>query len=303
MLGKAGILKLLDEGKIFGSFPEQVGAGFLNLTMSAEGYLVPFDFRLGATERVRDFINIFRPRPVKLDEPLILQQSYLVRLNETLVLPAAIQAQALLKYEYDLANLKVDVLSDRNGRNSIKAGYSGQLWAIVRPKLFGMKLPPGETIGKMVFYESRVALNKVEFNQVQAQKPILTDASGTPLFSNKLTANLHLDQSEARVAYFGADPTITLEGSNLSKAEIEKQARYKAIDRSGVINLGPNETTWLAINQKKQPTADYLALRNGNRPIEDSEMIIPIHTGLDQYRLIRDNEEVDRVKLYRITNT
>ncbi len=155
------IEKLVRQGCILASSgiaPEQIQPSSLDLTLSVEAYSMTGSLLPLGGERVRDLIERFARYPISLREPAVLVRDnvYLVRLRESMALPAGVAAYANNKSSTGRIDLQTRVICDKNPRyDKIPEGYSGELWLEVIPKSFDVKVRTGDALNQAIIFDDR----------------------------------------------------------------------------------------------------------------------------------------------------
>lgn len=168
------IEEMIINGIIKNANLDNIQPSTLDLSISDEiyklkGIVLP---RLG--ENVRNIIQRASLEKTTLNTPLECQQVYLVRLNETLDLPDHIYAYNNNKSSSGRINLQARLVLDGVPNfDHIPAGYKGELWLIVSPQSFGVKLYPGNAINQLAFINSETQLNSHEYEILNKETPLL----------------------------------------------------------------------------------------------------------------------------------
>ncbi len=178
------IRSLIDARHIFGASPTHLQPSSLDLSLSQEIYRMRGSYLPRTGERVRTLIKEGSLYETSFNEPLELNSIYLVRLNETLVLPPSIYAFTNNKSSTGRVNLQTRLLLDGvSAFDSIPAGYTGELWLEIIPKSFPVKLCPGERLNQIRFFASDTRLSTEEHLQFHAEEGFLFDAQQKKVFS------------------------------------------------------------------------------------------------------------------------
>ena len=140
----------------------QIQPASLDLTISAEAYKLPGSMLPLRGERIRDLLETFQARPLDLSEATVLDRGlvYLIRLNESLDLPAAVGCYTNSKSSTGRIDLQTRTLSDGNPRyEKHPRGYRGEMWLEVIPKSFDVRLQQGVSLNQAIFYGERRILD------------------------------------------------------------------------------------------------------------------------------------------------
>ena len=176
---------LLDGGHIRCADPEaQLQPASLDLTVGEEGYAVPGSMLPLAGDDVRGLIQRYARRAVDLSEPQTLErgQVYVIRLRESVDLPADVAAYCNNKSSIGRIDLQTRVLTDRNPRyDRIRPGHRGDLWIEIIPKSFDIRLRAGDSLNQAIFYDQRAVFGGGELSALQQDRPLLYRPDGEPL--------------------------------------------------------------------------------------------------------------------------
>ena len=178
------IRDMIHGGFVQNASEENLQPSSLDLGISDEGeiYRVSSTFtpRTGepvieAAKRLADI----EPYDIKL--PLELDVTYLVRLNETLVLPSSVYAYANPKSTSGRNDVHVRMLADGMQRfdSAGMRGYKGSLWALVTPHSFRVKIHPRDTLLQMRFFNGDTRFSREEEIEIAYQQhQLLFDEGG-----------------------------------------------------------------------------------------------------------------------------
>ncbi len=154
-----------------GALPSQTIRSFIQsgiITNGNEDHIQPASLDLTLTETVYRIEYIFQPRPNEPIESILKEMGatphdlanpfergvmYLAKLSESLKLPEDISARCNPKSSTGRNDLQVRVLADGVPRfDTVPAGFTGDLWIVIMPKSFPVKLPTGESLSQMRFF-------------------------------------------------------------------------------------------------------------------------------------------------------
>lgn len=190
------IRALLDHQFIFGAYPEHVQPSSLDTSLSDEIYRMRGSYLPRTGERIRSIIREGSLYRGSLSAPLELNGIYLVRLNETFVLPPKIFAYANNKSSTGRINLQTRLLVDGVSEfDTVPAGYTGELWLEIIPKSFAVKLDVGERLNQVRFFASDTRLNIDEHAKRQAGEGFLFDQHGNKFFAPNTSRSLGITMS------------------------------------------------------------------------------------------------------------
>lgn len=179
------IQELIKQNQIFGSYPEHIQPSSLDTSLSGEIYRMRGSYLPRTQERIRSLIREGSLYQTSLNVPLEINAVYLIRLNETLVLPANIYAYANNKSSTGRINLQTRLLADGVGAfDAVPQGYTGELWIEVIPKSFPVKLEVGERLNQIRFFASDTRLTGEEHAKHHAAEGFLFDKEKNKVFSH-----------------------------------------------------------------------------------------------------------------------
>lgn len=114
-----------------------------------------------------------------ITKPLEYNGIYLIKLAESLRLPATIHAAASNKSSSGRINLRARLLADGVPRfDDIPAGYAGDLWLEVSPKSFPVRIHLGDRINQMRFYQGEARLSSAEHRELFEKYHLLRGLDG-----------------------------------------------------------------------------------------------------------------------------
>lgn len=156
----------------------------LDLTVSNKIYRLPYIFLPKSTQRVGDVLHEIGAEEINFDYPLEKNIPYIVKLREEMSLPEDVYAYSNPKSSVGRIDLRVTMLADYVSRfdSAGEKGYKGELWAIVEPKSFRIKIQPGNTLLQLrLFYgDSRFGEGELE-TFFKEWNPLYLDENPIPL--------------------------------------------------------------------------------------------------------------------------
>ena len=149
------IRDLIRKGHIKNGDEKNIQPASLDLALGSKIYRLPYVFLPKSNQRVEDVLREIGAEEMNFHYPLEKNTPYIVKLREELNLPENIYAYSNPKSSVGRIDLRVTMLADYVARfdsAGIK-GYKGELWAIVEPKSFRVKLESGDTLLQLrLFY-------------------------------------------------------------------------------------------------------------------------------------------------------
>lgn len=198
------IRTMIDNGWIENANQENIQPSTLDLTISDEIYKMKGVFLPKKNESINNIIKEGALFPADLDKPLECHGVYLIRLQEKLNLPSYVYACSNNKSSSGRINLQARLVANGVPQfDKIPRGYKGDLWIIVSPQSFSVKLRKGNKINQVRFFNSDTLLTVNEYSALYDQYPLIYDKDGNPIAKDDvdfdgdggvtLTINLNLD--------------------------------------------------------------------------------------------------------------
>lgn len=176
------IQKAIEEKFIRGASLKNISPASLDLSLSEEVFRVDGIVQPRLGERIENLLACLNARPHDLSSPLELGVVYLAKLNESLALPENVYGFCNPKSSTGRDDVHVRVMTDGIPRYDFiyPPGFHGDLWIVINPKSFPVKLSPGEKLSQVRFFNKDTRFNEPELaKRVDADK--LVWHSGTPL--------------------------------------------------------------------------------------------------------------------------
>ncbi|OGG42104.1 hypothetical protein A3A21_03660 [Candidatus Jorgensenbacteria bacterium RIFCSPLOWO2_01_FULL_45_25b] len=185
------IRTLIRDGGIVNGNENNVQPASLDLTVGGKIYRLPHIFLPKPEERVEDVAKEIGAEAYTFEYPLEINTLYLVKLKEQLNLPDSVYGYSNPKSSVGRIDLKVSMLADYVARFDAAGhyGYKGELWAIVEPKSFRVKIQPGDTLLQLrLFYsDTRIKNQNVLENFYRKHNPLYFDE--TPIDYKEMKIN------------------------------------------------------------------------------------------------------------------
>ncbi len=174
------IEELIDSGFIKGAQLSNARPSSLDLTISSEIYRVEGIFQPKGGETVREVLGQIKKQKYSLDKPLLCEQMYMIRLNETMDLPESVYAICNPKSTSGRIDAHVRLIADGVSRyDSITAGWSGELWISIVPKIFPVKLYEGVSLNQLRFFNMDTRLSDFELEIAMKRYQLLWKPDGS----------------------------------------------------------------------------------------------------------------------------
>lgn len=197
------IEKLIKTEAILGAKKENLQPSSLDLSISDEIYKMKGIFLPKKDEKISDIIKEGALFKTDLDKPLECEGVYIIRLNESLNLSSQIFALANNKSSTGRVNLQVRILTDGVSKfDKIPRGYKGNLWVLVSPKSFAVKLKSGDCLNQIRFFDIDARLSEKEHKALYKKYNLFYNKEAKPVSCGEvefdsgggLTMTVDLDQ-------------------------------------------------------------------------------------------------------------
>ena len=242
--------ELIRAGFILGTKPENVRPASIDLSLSSEVYKVEGVFQPRPTETIRDIMKLIKKEKHDINEPLERGAIYLARLNETLTLPESVYGYCNPKSTSGRIDLHVRILADGVSRYdaAAPAGYKGELWIVMQPKSFPVKVSEGATLSQLRLFDNDTRFNELELEIAMKEYKLLwrqkekkpLDYSEIKIRDNDGSLILTLDLSGKILGYKCICPDEVLD---IKKVGHYDPARFfmPISDRGGYVTLKKGE--------------------------------------------------------------
>jgi dCTP deaminase len=261
----SGLQRLIASGGITapgGIRAEQVQPASIDLRLSDEAYRMPGSIlplagtRGGAGERVRALVDNLALERIDLSHDACLgrDQVYFVRLQETLRLPAGMEAYANGKSSTGRVDLATRVLADGSPRyDRVPAGYHGDLWIELIPRSFNIIAKAGVSLNQAIFFTDRRVLSQAELTARHEAAALLLEPDGERsapdcLFDGRLV--MTADLSRGVVGYVAKRTHHPLDLSKLAQHRPEDFFAPLAHPDSGFLCLEQDHFYILATRER-----------------------------------------------------
>ncbi len=176
---------------IIGGNPPQVSPASLDLTLSSEAYQINGLLLPQKEETVRELLPRMGAKKVSLGEPLLCQQLYLVKLNESLQLPNDIYGYCNPKSSTGRLDTHVRVLADGVPRfdSVTPAGFTGELWLAIHPKSFSLQVHVGTPLTQLRLFNGDIRFNDERLRNEIEQGLVFDRHTGRCLEYEELVTN------------------------------------------------------------------------------------------------------------------
>lgn len=158
------IKELIKKGFIKNAKEKNINPASLDLTITKEIYRTEEVFQPRSGEEIRKLLKKIRTSVHDLTFPLEKDVIYLARLKEMFNLPKNIYGYCNPKSSTGRIDVHVRLLADGVARYDAltPAGYKGEVWLVIIPKSFPIKIKSGETLTQVRFFNGDTRFNELE---------------------------------------------------------------------------------------------------------------------------------------------
>ena len=184
------IRSLITSGHIQGAEPDNVRSASLDLSLTEELFRIEGDFLPFQNETVREVLEKFDATPHSFDTPLGRDSTYAVRLNERLELPDDVYMLSNPKSSTGRNGALVRVVTDGTARyDTGPRGHAGELWLLIQPGPYSIKLRSGETLSQARFFNQDTRLSADQLAHQYEKEPLLFSADDSPIPFDQVPAH------------------------------------------------------------------------------------------------------------------
>ncbi|MDO8408415.1 MAG: 2'-deoxycytidine 5'-triphosphate deaminase [bacterium] len=168
---------LLSLGDITGVTERYLNPASIDLPLSEEAYRMRSGFLIPPGATVREFFPTVGSDSHDLKHPLEVGVPYLIRIDGTWNIPDGVHGRANPKSSTGRIFLSSRVLADRVGMyDTLAEGWSGELWVLVRPECFPVRVSPGIALVQMRLFEGQsTPLGRLELDFATRRTGLLFD--------------------------------------------------------------------------------------------------------------------------------
>lgn len=176
------IAQMITDGQVTGADASRIQPSSLDLTISEEIYKMRGVFLPRSGESLQELIHEGALFPWDLGKPLECGGIYLARMNETLALRPTVYARTNNKSSTGRVNLQARLLADCVPRfDALPRGYHGNLWVLLIPRSFSVKLTADDALNQIRFFNTDAALTRPELEALYAEDALLHTENGIHL--------------------------------------------------------------------------------------------------------------------------
>lgn len=234
------IFDLIKGGFIKGTKSSNVKPSSLDLSVSSEIYEVEGIFQPKKSETVRQVLEKIKRKKHSIQEPLLCEKVYLIRLNESLALPKGVYGFCNPKSTSGRIDIHVRLLTDRTPRyDTVLNGAKTELWISIIPKTFPVKIFEGISLNQLRFFTADTRLSDLELDMGMDRKGLLWRRSNSKAYKspeiyvkdNDNSIILTLDLENEMLGFEGVKSNKVLD---LSKVDFyNSKAFFKPVRKQG----------------------------------------------------------------------
>lgn len=226
--------EFVDKKVIFANDPIndwQFQPNTIDLRLGPVAYRVRSSF-IPLTKRVEDRIDEFLMYKVDLKDGAILEKGcvYIIPLKEKLDLPPDIYGKTNPKSSTGRLDIFTRIITDHNYRfNTVRSGYSGNLYVEVSPMSFTIKVRENDSLNHLrLITGDNVRVSQREVEEMYDSVPLLYDDDGNPLPKGDVVFDEGLFM-RIDLSHYGERKVIGFKSKrNSSVLDISKKYHYDA---------------------------------------------------------------------------
>lgn len=242
------IQELTTAGFIIGAAEKNIRPASLDLSLSDEIYKVEGIFQPRIKESVRDVLGKIKKEKHSISKPLLCDQMYIARLNETLDLPKTVYAFCNPKSTSGRVDVHVRLIADGVPRyDMISSGFKGELWVSIVPKTFPIIVYKNLSLNQLRFFNTDTRLTDLELEVAMKQHKLLwRQSDGKPytyedikIRDNDGSLILTLELEDKNLGYEGIVSNLPVDLSKIGTYDYKKY--FKPVrSKNGYVYLKKN---------------------------------------------------------------
>ena len=186
----------------------QIQPASLDLRLGTRAYRIQAGFLPGSGRKVMDCLTDLKMTELDLTQPQLFERGavYLVPLQESLDLPAAISGGASPKSSTGRLDIFVRLLTDFSQTyDTIAPGYSGPMYVEISPLTFPIIIRAGDRLNQLRLHQGDVRVSDADLTTLHAQIPLLRQQDVTHMAQGLwISIDLHGTQANSR----GENPVV-----------------------------------------------------------------------------------------------
>lgn len=182
------IRALMDDNFVAGVPTEYINPASLDLPLAEVAYRVEGVFLPQKGETIRSLLPMVGATRHDLRAPLEVGVPYLIKIDGDIVLPDSVYAYANPKSSTGRINLFCRVVADGVAMYDAltPAGWSGEVWVLVRADSFPVLLSPGQAVTQIRFFDGMSFLDPIEMDGAIRKDGIMYRPDGQRLQPHEL---------------------------------------------------------------------------------------------------------------------
>lgn len=224
--------RFFEAGYIKGISTAYINPASIDLPLSDEAYRLEGTFLPLPGETVRENLKsrLINAKPHGLDNPLESGVLYIIRIEGKFSLPRSVYGYINPKSSTGRINLFCRAVADGvHYYDTVSpSGWHGELWVLVRPDSFPVKLSPGLALTQLRLFDDYTILDRLDIELAANTHRLLWKPSGTPYRFEEINIDndgsifLTLDLSQKTAGYECRNPSKIL--------DVGKKYFYKPTD-------------------------------------------------------------------------
>lgn len=183
----------------------QLQPASLDLRLGAEAWRVQASFLPGKNANVQDKLEKFAMHKIDLSDGAVLEKGcvYIVRLQESLKLPADISAMANPKSSTGRLDVFTRLITDGALEfEMVEAGYEGPLYAEISPRTFSILVRPGSRLSQLRLRRGAADISDDAMLALQAKTGLVHGADLLDIRDGvALSVNLEPDEKSGMIGW------------------------------------------------------------------------------------------------------
>lgn len=249
------IKDLIGSGFITGSEEKNINPGSLDLSISGEIYHLEAIIQPLPKETIRSLVDKIKPEKHDYKNPLLKDEVYLARLNESVELPTGVYGYCNPKSTTGRNDTHVRVISDGVSRYDTlpTSKQKSELWILINPKSYSILISPGQTLSQLRLFNFDTRFNESDLEVSFRKHSLISARDGQSVAYEQLAIKdgdgsiiLSLDMDSEIIGY---ECLIDIkEVVDFSKVGIvESKNVFKTVDHQSVIDKWGCK--WLSLKQ------------------------------------------------------
>ncbi len=260
------IREMKKSGFIRGGLDENIKPASLDLSLSDEIYEVDGVFLPYPNEIIREVVSRVNATKVSIADPLRVNKTYLIRLNEKIQLPEGVYAYCNPKSSTGRLDMHVRLMADKVARYDTltQAGSSGELWVSVIPRSFDVLLFEGLCLNQLRFFNKDTRFTEAELQMELSKTSLIWNESGAIIYADLRTKDadgsllLGLDINGETIGYEAIQTDVVIDVSRIGSYEYSDFFIPVVKDKDDLLYL-KRDTFYILSTKERLKIPPYLA--------------------------------------------